>query len=140
MGCLTDLKTLAPSAEIIVTAKIDAVEKLALEPCRSDIAIWSQPRCGEVYELRVSADRELKGKLPKKAPVVVPRQGAASILKTGCDDRPEVEQMKGMNAVLFLESSGGRLWTLDGPDSIYAAHGKISSSLITRVRSALPRP
>jgi hypothetical protein len=43
-----------------------------------------------------------------------------SVLQLSCDDRPPVEEMSGLRARFHLETENGRMWTLDGPNSIYS--------------------
>jgi hypothetical protein len=94
-----------------------------------------QPRCGEIETLRISIHDRLRGSAPDEEWVRIPR-GSWSLLQMTCDDRPAVNGMVGSYAVFFLESIDGHLWTLDGPNSIYATT-RVDKALVRRVKKLL---
>jgi hypothetical protein len=117
-----------------------------MEPCKVDngwqkssdqttVPLNIQPRCGEIEALRISIHDRLRGSARDEELVRIPR-GVWSVVQISCDDRPTVSAMVGMYAVFFLESIDGQLWTLDGPNSIYATRG-IDKNLVRRAKKLL---
>jgi len=121
VGCLPDEEQLVPRASIIMIGKIEKLEVAGLGPCPPAADFETElnrryEKCGEVTGLTVVVNQRIKGHVPDRATVLVASEG---FLVLSCDDRPPVEKMVGREALFFLESSEDRLWTLDGPNSIY---------------------
>jgi len=146
VGCLIPLQSLTTRAELVVVAKIEAISRVQMEPCKLDergqqsatqttIPLNIQPRCGEIETLRISIHDRLRGNARDEEWVRIPR-GMWSLVQMSCDDRPTVSAMVGLHAVFFLESTDGQLWTLDGPNSIYATR-RIDKNLVRRVKDLL---
>jgi hypothetical protein len=123
---------------VIVTATVNRVGKMSLNDCPEEEATRSEwradeyRRCGKVWKLTVSVKGSEKGDLPSEVTVFA----AQPFLSLSCDDRPAVKKLKGLEVLLFLEKEGERLWTLDGPNSVYAWPGQIEAGdeTIARVR------
>jgi len=152
LGCLHEERHLAKRASAIVVATIRTVGKTTVAPCpdakpssRDEPIVGKTyeagySECGEVGILKVTIDEVLRGELSGTAEVMV---GTPTGLILGpCDDRPELQAMVGLQAILYLRRDGPRWWTLDGPDSIYTAWRgtKLDEEFIARVKKLLAEP
>lgn len=138
VGCLVDVKDLVPRAAIIVTGRIEGVQKVETKTCteRKTGDDLSKPlKCGEVYALHVSVSERLRGTSATRVDILIPNV----ILEVSCDDRPAVKDMKGLYVTLFLESADGFLWTLDGPNSIYTFHRKPDPKFIRMLKAEITK-
>jgi hypothetical protein len=129
-GCLTEEKELVQRASVIIVGKIEQLETVQLAPCPSTpFTVGTEyvsryERCGTVSQLTIRVKRALRGSIePLLVKVLMASEG---ILALSCDDRPPIEKLAGVEAVMFLEKSGGRLWTLDGPNSIDQWRGAVT--------------
>ncbi len=123
VGCLTEVEQLVPRADVILIGRIQSVSTTRLQECPSTLPVdghfyGGYLRCGDINEAVVTVENQLKGQVDKELLVLI---AAESVLSMTCDDRPPVEQMAGLHALLFLERFGGRLWTVDGPNSVHAS-------------------
>ena len=141
LGCLIEVEKLLPRADVVMSGRIIAVKRVVIKPCsaQSSNTIRTNPRCGELYQLEVSAAQHLRGTTPNTVTILIPWAGLSSLIEMHCDDRPPVEKMSGLYAIFFLESAEGRLWTLNGPNSIYTSQGKADSRLLQKVRDLIAR-
>jgi hypothetical protein len=141
-GCLTEEKELVPRASVIIVGKIERIETVQLPPCpsapvpeRGKQFVTRYEKCGAVSQLTIRPKQALRGSVePTVMTVLMADEG---VLVLGCDDRPPVEKLPGLEAVMFLENSGGRLWTLDGPNSIYSWPGAVDAASIARLKDLL---
>jgi hypothetical protein len=136
VGCLTPETDLAKRADVVVAARILDLAKVTLSPCPPGIP---EPyrKCGDVTKLRLKVLAPLCGSVPSELSVHVAPE---SIFSLSCDDRPPVAQMPGLDAVFFLESQPGQLWTLDGPNSIYTIGPGISKKGAERLKERFKQP
>jgi len=142
VGCLTEEKELVRRASIIIVGKIEQLETVRLAACPPGPEtepgtefVSRYEKCGAVTQLTISTKRVLRGSIePLVLKVLMAGEG---FLVLGCDDRPPIEKLAGLEAVLFLEISGGRFWTLDGPNSIYAFSGAVDESSIARLKGII---
>jgi hypothetical protein len=141
VGCLTAEAELSKRAQVVAIGSVAAVARRTITACpprapsqdpEHDPRYSEYLKCGAVRVLTVHVSRVLRGNTPHDLEVFVSNEGP---LRLTCDDRPEPEKMVGTDVVLFLESDAGRLWTLDGPDSLYSSWPKqtLSREEITRL-------
>jgi hypothetical protein len=121
MTCLTPESELMPRAHVILAARVLQVGKTSVAPCPNGMTrafdqIYS--KCGQVGSLKLKVHELLRGSAPTDLEVLVAPE---SVLTMTCGDRPELVKMAGLDAVFFLELVDDHLWTLDGPNSIYAS-------------------
>jgi len=127
-GCLTELEDLVPKAEVVVLARITALERVKLEDCPGSAPEPGRfyvaaeiAKCGWVTRFTVVKVEQLTGQVPDQFQVLV---GLAGILVPDCDDVPPVQSMQGLEVLLFLEKDAGRYWAVDGRGSLYAWPGR----------------
>lgn len=136
-ACLVDMKELAPRADTVVFGRIDAVTWAAAGGCTTpsptelsdggpraaeqQVGSLRRPgessRCEQLYVFEITVRNVLRGKTPKNVKVLVALP--ADPVALNCGDRPEIDDMAGWEAVLFLKTDQGQLRTLDGANSIY---------------------
>ena len=90
-------------------------------------------KCGELFSLDASIKRTFRGNVGNRITVLVPSAG----FELSCDDRLPVKDTAGFWAVLYIERSGNRLWTLDGPNSIYASRHRFPESELQEVKNVV---
>jgi hypothetical protein len=136
VGCLADVPSLLPKATIILAGRIDNVRKVRISTCDAtdpNMKASKPLECGQGYELKISVAEHLLGETSRRVDVLVPNL----LVNLSCDDRPPVEKMKGLYAVLFLEATGGYLWTVDGPNSIYTFSHEVDPQFLQAVKKTL---
>jgi hypothetical protein len=106
-----------------LVGRIDRISTTHIEDCPIATTTDGQShagysRCGDITKLHVTVTRHLKGQVPPEISILI---AAEDVPSRACDDRPRVKELAGLHALLFLEESDGRMWTLDGPNSIHAS-------------------
>jgi hypothetical protein len=91
-----------------------------------------------VWQIEFKVQTTIKGKVPAHLTVQLANKG---MFASPCDDRPPVENLDGLSAVIFIQGEDGVFWTLDGPDSIYAYRRGVQieedDELIVQIRRLL---
>jgi len=139
VGCLVNMNELIPRADVVVVGHVEAVGDQVVRPCNSEAErnarlFGSYSKCDRVYSMKFVIRETLWGQASTTITVLVPSEPVFSL---SCDDRPPVEKMVGLDAILFLESSEGHLWTLEGPNSIYSSWRPIKGKDLRGLKEAL---